>query len=110
MLELNRTLSFFQRKFVNKDKFSNSDDDTSASTTPPRLSSPPCLSSPLPNNHDVEGNDVDNAAAGGDDDDVDIGGKNFDNDKFGGYESYNSEDERAVNSLVANYKLVRKQQ
>lgn len=83
MFQLNRTLSFFQHKFVNKDKYSCSDDDASASTSstsstsiPPRLSPPSRLSSPSPNYRkdddvvDVDGDDDVADGDGGDGDDV----------------------------------------
>ena len=111
MVELNQTLSFFQQKFVNKDKFSCSDDDASASTSsfPPRHLSPsrhlsPChLSSPH-NDHNKDDDIVDS--------DVDkiIGGDNgIDRnkyDKFRNYEIYDSEEERNLNSLMKKYDIV----
>ena len=106
MFQLNRTLSFFQHKFVNKDKYSCSDDDATSSTSstsiPPRLSPPSRLSSPSPNyrkDDDVVDVDVD-----GDDDVADGDGDDGDN------VVYDSEEERqGFNSLMANYELVRKE-
>ena len=94
MLELNRIL-FFQQKFVNKNKFLCSDNNLSESTSP-RLS----FSSPNDHNKDDNGNDnVDNVVDAGGDEDI---------DKVVDYESFNSEDEWELNSLIENYRVVRK--
>ena len=78
-----------------------SDDDLSKSTSL-HLSSSPHLSSSSPNdrNKDDNGDDnVDNIVDAGGDEDI---------DKVVDYESFSSEDERELNSLMENYRVVRK--
>src|SRR5581483_7691197 len=100
MLELN--FIFFKQRFVNKNKFSCSDDDLSESTTSSYLSSSLCLSSPH-NDHNKDDNIVD-----GDDNVVDDDDDNKKHNKFEDYESFDSEYERDLNSLLENYELVSK--
>ena len=71
------------------------DDDLSKSTSPH-------LSSPLPNDRNKNDNGDDNV-----DNVVDAGGDE-DIDKVVDYESFNSEDEWELNSLMENYRVVRK--
>ena len=90
---------------MDKDKFSCSDDDSSASvrsSPPPRLSSPSLLhrSPLLYDNYDIGSDDDGN----GDEGDGDEG----EGSKSRSYEPYNSEEERDINSLIANYDIVRK--
>ena len=79
-----------------------SDNDVFKSTTSSHLFSSSYLSSLLPNdcNKDDNGDDnVDNVVDAGGDEDI---------DKVVDYESFNSEDEWELNSLMENYKVVRK--
>ena len=93
---------FFKQRFVNKNKFSCSDDDLSESTTSPHLSSPLRLSSPY-NDHNKDDDIVD-----GNDNVIDDDDDDKKHDKFEDYESFDSEYERDLNSLLENYELVSK--
>ena len=95
-----------------------SDDDTSAPASPARPSPPRRLSSPSLHNSppphlsspsNVRGGHVvddNNDVFGGDEGDED---DECEDDEHESFEPYNSEDERAVSSLITNYNIIRKQ-
>lgn len=91
MLELNQILSFFQQKYVDKDKFSHSDDDVPASP-PPRTD--------RYEKHDAISGD-------GDDNEGVDGNGGVDGDRC---ETENSteEDEIFFGSLMNKYQLIKK--
>ena len=97
MLELNQILSFFQQKYVDKDKFSNSDDDA--------LASPPPCTDRYEKHNVISGDGDDNEGVDGNNSVDGNGGVDGDRCET---ENSTEEDEIFFGSLMNKYQLIKK--